>query len=318
MKKLISLVILAILDASFAFACDPCALNNMFNHEYGNTDNFNLGIQEQYTNLRKGRDDSFYSLKDGEIVRDFSTTQFSGMYQFEGGVGLGANLPFIVRTFDKVSNYRRDYSSDAGIGDATLILSYSKVFLNATNYKLFGSIFGGVKLPTGDTGSINDSLSSSSEKHHPISVTGSSSGRLLTFGTGSYDFPLGFQTAFVYSKIYMPVFFQYNVKTEGSFDYQFGNDLAGFVAPGYILYLEDEKSISLHSLLYFEFKGADKLHGERQALSSYSNVYVGPNLMFSLNSGYSADLSFLMRSTSEDNAIVAPDFRVRIGIVKQF
>lgn len=318
MNRILFTLFLIIFQPVVSLACDPCALNNMFNHEYGHEDSFSIGVQEQYTNLRKGNDKDFYALKEGEVVRDFSTTQVSAMYQFKNGLGVGANLPFIIRTFDEVVDYRRSFDSDAGIGDATLLLSYSHVFANTSEYKLIASVFSGIKLPTGDTGTIHDSLGDSLNKHHPISVPGTSSGRLLTYGSGSYDFPLGFQLGFLYSRVYVPMFFQYNVKTEGSFDYRFANDTTAFIAPGYIVYLADETAVSLHTLVYGEYKGADELRGERQALSSYSNVYVGPNVIVSLDSGYSIDLSVLSRTTSEDNAIVAPDLRVRLGIVKQF
>jgi len=319
-SKLASLIVFLTVFIKNTFACDPCSLNNLFNQEFGSRNRFSLGVQEQYTNLRKGNN-QFYSVRDGEIVRGFSTTQISALYSLAStGVGLALNVPFIVRGYDKVSDFKRSFNTDAGIGDGSIIVSLSGKVVDNNSYKLALSVFTGVKLPTGDTGTISALVTdANSTKHHVVTGSGgTSAGRLFAFGTGSVDFPIGMQAQMIADRMLMPVFSQYNFKTEGAYSYKFGNDVSSSISPGYLLFLEDDYTFSGHVMIYGEFKGSDKFKDSREALSAYSNIYVGPHLLFTKDANLSIDFSFLFRTTKEDNSIIAPDVRAKLGIVKSF
>ena len=314
---LLLLLLLNIFSASLVLACDPCALNNVIRNTADKDNQLVVGVQEQYTNFRKGNGNEFYSLKNGEIIRGFSTTQIGALYGLNKNLSLSLNLPYIVRYLDKVSNYRKETTSDAGIGDMSVLASYSDHLIDKADFKFSYAVFSGLKLPTGDTGSVSEVVESP-RKHHVISGLGGSAGRLFAFGTGSVDVPVGIDAQLLYGRIYFPNYLQYNFRNEGAHHYRFNNDLSYSLAPGYLLLLDDAYTFSTHALIYGENKGADTVRGMRQSSSSYSNLYVGPSFNLSLDSGFNGDIAVMFRTTAEDNSIVAPDMRIKFGISKRF
>jgi len=308
--------IVVFLIAELSNACDPCALYSALNVNQNTKGSLSLSIFEQLTTFEKGDQDAYYSLKDGERIKNFSTTQFNLSYGVTNDFSLQISVPFIIRHFDDVENFRAKSSTDSGLGDLSLLSQYSNSFSFLRDFKLISSVYFGIKLPTGDTGSLSREQTNKS-KHHPV-TGGVGAGRILTFGSGSIDFPLGGSVTIVKDKFIIPFGAQYTFRTQGSYDYRFDNDLYWYFNPGYLVYLIDDFSISVNGLLSGENKGADQDNGKRVALSSFSNVFFGPSISFTSQSNLGFDLSYQTRVTDKDFGIIVPEDRLRFALNYRF
>jgi hypothetical protein len=318
MNKILKLVLISIvlLKGGLSFACDPCALYSALNTGHNKEGAISLTLFEQLTSFEKGNEDEFYSLKNGERIKEFSTTQFNLNYGVSDHFSLQLSVPFIVRYLDEITNFRANSTTDAGFGDISLLAQYSDSFSLGEGFKLLPVVYGGVKLPTGDTGSLGEETSLST-KHHPV-TGGVGAGRILTFGSGSYDFPLGGSLTLVKDRIILPAGAQYTIRTEGKFDYQFANDLFWYTNPGYFVLLDDDFSVSVHAYLSGENKGADERDNERVSLSSFSNLFLGPSVGVTFKSNLSGELAYQVRLTDKDNGIIVPEDRLRLALSYQF
>ena len=319
MNKLIKIFIFllfVVVLAQESFACDPCALYSALNANKDQEGSFYLSVFEQLTSFEKGNGDSFYSLKNGERVKDYSTTQFNLSYGLTQNISLQLSVPFVVRSFDKVENFRSTSHADSGLGDISLLAQFSKSFSLEGEFKLIPAVYAGIKLPTGETGSLGEGTESSF-KHHVI--TGAAgAGRILTFGSGSYDFPLGGSFTAVKDRILLPAGAQYTIRTEGSFDYRFQNDLFWYTNPGYFVVLDDNYSVSVNAFLSGENKEADEKEGQRVSLSSFSNLFIGPSVSFTYGSNFSGEMAYQTRITDKDNGIIVPEDRLRLALSYRF
>lgn len=310
---------------SGAFACDPCALYNASRLQGHSAKTLTLSISEQYTDFDRAKDSVENSIRNGEFVRGFSTTQFSLSYDLSERFGVQATLPLVARRFDEVKQYRTSTKSDSGIGDATIAGTYSFLDYKSPDWMVISGITGGIKFPTGDTGVLEEvtteeadhPMSSSILRHHQIGST--SGGRALTFGTGAYDYILGLNLLSRYQRYLLLANTQYTLRTEGDFNYEFSNDFLCSVGTGYYFFLEHEFSVAGLLSVSGEFKGKDHLSEELVKGSDVSNIYVGPQLLLTLNEQMSAELSLDVRVTDEDrDATVVPEARVRASLSYRF
>lgn len=310
-------VFTSVVALSQSFACDPCALYSALNANQVKTGSIYLTMFEQLTTFEKGNEDAYYSLKNGEIIKEYSTTQFNLSYGVSESFTFQLSVPFVTRFYDKVENYKSRATSDAGFGDMTILTQYSETFSLDSGLKLIPSLYAGIKLPTGDTGSLGQDTAGTTSKHHTITgATGA--GRVLTFGSGSFDYPIGGSLTLNKDRIILPLGAQYTFRTTGSFDYRFQDDLFWYVNPGYFILLDDDYTVTLNGFLSGENKGADERNGERVSLSSFSNLFFGPSIGISLNSNFSGEIAFQKRLTDKDNGIIVPDNRFRLALGYRF
>ncbi len=314
LKILLTVFILGI--TGIANACDPCALYSALSSNHGSKGSFYLSAFEQYTTFEKGNSEDYYSIKNGERIKSYSTTQFNLSYGLTDHFSLQLSVPLITRHLDKIRNYRTDSTTDAGFGDLTLLSQFSDSYALSSDFKLITTVYAGIKLPTGDTGSLGADTESVT-KHH--SIAGNvGAGRILTFGTGSYDFPIGASWMLVKDRILLPFGTQYTFRTEGKFNYRFEDDLYWYVNPGYFVLLEDDYSLSLHLLLSGENKGADERNDQRVPLSSFSNLFLGPSIGFAMDNKLSLEFAVQTRVSEKDNSIIVPENRIRLALNYKF
>lgn len=308
-----------------AYACDPCSLYNASRLQGLVPDTFTFAVSEQNTSFDRPVGTPENSTRDGEYVREFSTTQFSGSYDFDQEVGFQITLPVITRIFDQFSNYRYDTKSDMGIGDISIIGRYSPLNYRKDDWSVVSGFTYGIKLPTGDTGTLGEVTGEVEEESHAHSalrhhtIASASGGRALTFGTGSIDYILGVNLFTRYQRVFLLTDAQYSIRTEGSFDYEFADDLVWSIGPGYYLSLEHDQSVAARLTLTGEFKGADRLEGEKVSGSKFSNIYLGPEVLFSLSNALSGQLGVDMRTTDDDaHSTVVPELRIRAALAYRF
>lgn len=304
-----------------SFACDPCSLYNVSRLLGTEKNSFTLSLSQQYTRFKSVKDE--LKPRDGEIGRDFNVSQLAFAYDFLDSLGIQFTLPLIYRNFDYYERFAAERESEFGIGDAVISGNFT-----ALNHKT-GSLLNlivfnfGVKLPTGDTGSLKnipDNQQNNNlifDKHHTVS--GALGGRALALGSGSIDYIFGMSSLNRYERYLLLGNFQYSHRTQGSFNYEFGNDFVWSIGPGYYVYVSEDHTIALRGALSGEYKEKDTFNNIRVDRSQINNTYLGPEIIISVSNSLIIDtgVDFLI-SDRGDSSLIVPAFRVRSGISYRF
>jgi hypothetical protein len=313
------------LQAKLVLACDPCSVFNSALLQGYVPNTFTFSVSEQNTNFDRANDLKENSIKDGELVRDFSTTQLSFAYDATDRFGIQLNLPFIIRRYDQIKQYRSSTETDSGIGDLSLLGRYSFINYKSREWALIANLQAGIKLPTGDTGVLEDvseeeggsTIEKSFFRNHSIAST--SGGRALTFGTGSTDYIAGLNMFARYQRFLILSSAQYTIRTEGDFNYEFADDFLWSLASGYYIFLEHDFTMAGLMSLSGEHKGLDSIDDQLVEGSKVSNLYLGPGLLLAINKKIGAELNFDFRVTDEDSgAAVVPETRIRASLSYRF
>ena len=285
-----------------------------------------MSVSEQFTSYE--RVDGERNLgRNTEVTESYSTTQLAVGYDFTERIGVQGNVPFIVRGFDRIRDYREDNGTESGLGDISLSLNALPFAHREGDTTALLSVAGGIKLPTGDSGAIDDTLTASSERvaladavaHHNIGATSGLGGRILSLGTGSTDYILatGFYGRFRRAMASANV--QYALRTEGDFDYRFNNELIVSAGPGYYLLLDDAYAVALQATLSAEVKDNDRLDGVEVPGSKVQNTYAGLAVLLSAMGRYSAEVGFeLPTDVEREDADIVPDYRLRTAFSVRF
>lgn len=312
------------LASSTALACDPCALYNASRLHDSEDGAISIAAFQQYTDYNTAKNLPKNSIRDGELVKSFSTTQLLVAYEATQDLGLQLNLPLVYRRFSELEKFKASSESEFGIGDATIGSNYTLYRENNPDWSIYSAASAAVKLPTGDTGSIKSSTTTVAEiqsgatatKHHAI--TGASGGRVLTLGSGSVDYILGTNAVARYKKLLLSGYAQYAIRTEGDFNYEFADDFLWAVAPGYFINLGHDHSVAAKLALSGESKNKDRLDGHKVIGSDFSNLYLGPEIQVTFGN-IATELGVDFRVSSEDrDATVVPELKVRAGFSYRF
>ncbi len=324
-------VLLAI-GAAPASACDICAI-------YTSVDiseiisGFRLGLAQQYTDFGTRMEDSVEVENPGEELQS-SITQILLGYNFGPEWGLQVNLPIIYRPYTRLEEDDLVSGSESGIGDLALLGRWVP-FRTVSERGLFRfSIFGGLKFPTGNSDplaeesepSIDDLIRgkflSSTASLGSAAHGGAASaihGHDLALGTGSYDGVVGGQLFMSWDRFFWTTSGQYTIRTEGSFDYRYANDLTFNAGPGYFAYLDHGWSVGLQAIISGETKGQDEFDGEALDDTAATYLFAGPAIRLAYGASLSAevggDIPFVRNETSLQ---IVPDYRIRGAIVWRF
>jgi hypothetical protein len=270
-----------------------------------------VGAQEQFNTYRvRGENDLRTTETDLELIRQLSVTQLSTTYNLSSQVAVQANVPIVVRNFDRFERFQKVRDTESGLGDASILSTYSPYPFNDVESRFFIAGVAGLKLPTGDTGSLTR-VASEGEEGADVRIQG----RGLTLGTGSVDLPLGVVTYGRQGRLQLFTSALYTFRSEGAADYRFANDLAWSFAPGWLFLLGEEESLAFSLVTSGEFKGSDHLDGELLPRTAVSNIYLGPELFYSLSSKVSVQLGVdLPIATDVGGAAVKPETRTRFAV----
>ena len=318
-------VMFVLITAIPALACDPCSLYSASRLQGHSAGAFTFALSEQYTDFERSGDVKDNSVRDGEFVRGFSTTQFSLAYDLSARAGVQIVLPLITRTVEQIDRYRSSTHSVSEMGDISLLASYALVDLREADWAFIVGSSAGVKFPSGDTGVLEDASDGADElltesyvfKHHPIGSA--TEGRALAFGSGSYDYIFGLDLLTRYQRVLLLSNAQYTLRTEGDFDYEFADDILGSIGGGYYFLLEHEFAMAGLVMLSSENKSNDHRAGQLVPASAVSNLYLGPELLVSINEVIGAQVGVDFRITDQDAGVsVVPSTRVRASVSYRF
>jgi hypothetical protein len=312
-----------------AAACDLCAVYAATESLEGHR-GIRAGVATQYTQYateqRNGHevDNEF-----GEHLYSSNTQLFLG-YQFNRRFGLQLNLPILVKSWRRVlEDGELQESTKGGIGDMALLasfLAYDAIFESGV---LRLTLLGGLELPTGDTDFLAEELDETDEPEQHVEgalhdaqhdeTESGIHGHDLTFGSGSVDGIVGGQLYWSYRRFFASTWAQYKITTEGAFEYEFANDLAWLVGPGYYLALEHDYTLGLQAALSGETKSNDSQQGEKLDDSAVTTIYVGPAFRFTSGLNLSAELEAGIPVVRNNTSLqIVPDFRLRGALVWRF
>lgn len=219
--------------------------------------------------------------------------------------------------------------ANAGWIVATLLAGLETVF-NLT-------LFGGLKLPSGDASALREEVA---EQDETVAIIGERlaahetggddseasgiHGHDLALGSGSVDGVLGARVFGSWDRLFFSAAVQYMLRTEGSFNYQYADDLAWRGGPGVFLLTGHQLSSQPYSLraravLSGETKGKDRLGGAKVDDTAITSLYVGPGFVFTwgphLAADFEVDIPVVLNNTSLQ---IVPSYRLRGGLVWRF
>jgi len=307
-----------------SYACDPCGLHNSVQvpgiintlRSTGlQSGAVTVGAQQQLSTFNvRNENDLRTTQSDLELIKSLSVTQMSLGYNVSDTVAAQMNIPFIIRNYDRFQRFQKVNDSEAGFGDMSLTGTYSPYSYNDLDSRFFVAAVAGAKLPTGDTGSLTRVATDD-----PATADQRIQGRGLTLGTGSVDVPLGLVSYARTGRVVAFTSAQYTIRGEGAADYRFANDLLWTATPGYLFLLGEEESLSVSVVLSGEYKGDDRLNGAALTKTSANNLYLGPELFYSMTNRMSVQLALdLPVSLDVGGAAVKPETRSRLAVSFSF
>jgi hypothetical protein len=112
---------------------------------------------------------------------------------------------------------------------------------------------------------------------------------------------------------------QYAIRSEGSFNHQYANDLTWSGGPGAYLVLADDYTVALQGLVSGETKGKDTFSGVDDGDSAETLVYVGPQVNITWKGKLSAQIGVdLPVSIYNSGTQVVSDYRLRAAVTWRF
>lgn len=310
MKIFVSAV-LAAACAQPVLACDFCAVYSATEAQGNSGKGFFAGIAEQYTYFDTFQSDGRNQPNpDAEHLNSLISQAFVG-YNINNRFGLQFNLPVIYREWSAMpEGGGRVHGSEVGLGDALLVGNIRLFKKRTIDYTFNWNGMAGVKFPTGNSHFLKPDLDG---------ITAGIGGHDLALGTGSYDGVVGTEIFLRWKKFFGTAGTQYNIRSEGTFGYQFANELGWNGGPGVYLALKDEYTLSLQAVVSGEYKKEDTIHGVATDDTAITSVFLGPQINFTwgsdLSANVGADLPVSIKSSGDQ---IVPTLRLRAAVTWRF
>jgi hypothetical protein len=307
--------------ASLAFipilpACDLCAVYNADAARGKGNAGFHLAIAEQFSHSGTLQHDSQEIHDSTGQYRDSSITSLILGYNFTPRWGVSLNIPYIHRSFKRAEGFEVERGTESGLGDLTLIGRWLALHKTEHEFSYSLTVLGGVEFPTGDPDRLREEVN---EVEIPGAPPSGVHGNDLALGSGSYDGIAGLSGSVGWRRFLFTADAQYFIRSQGEFDYQFGNELSVSGGPGFFILFDETKTLLLQGFFSYETKGRDSIDGDKRDDGISSAWYAGPALIFTWGERFSAtlNLDIPLRITNHEFQTV-PDYRARAGIAWHF
>ncbi len=333
-RLIVPLVVLAVGPIRLARACDVCAIYTA-TEQRESREGVRVGVAEQFTRFTRLKDDGKTIDNPGEHLNS-SITQLILGYDFASRYGLQLTLPIIDRHFRRREAGVITSGNETGIGDMSLI-GIIRPFSRATEASvLFTSLFGGLKFPTGSADRLREEAEGSDvhegdghdaglretrASHHeaeddgPIGVHGHD----LALGSGSVDGIIGGTFFTSWQRLFWTTSVQYSMRTKGSFDYRYANEVTWSGGPGLYPYLTHEWTVAVTALASGEHKWLDEQNGQEADDTGITAVYMGPAVSLTWGTRLAADLAVDFPILQDNTSVqIVPDYRLRAGFSWRF
>lgn len=299
-----------------ARACDVCAIYSGTEHREARS-GWWLGVAEQYSRFATLKNDGEEVENPGERLHS-SITQLLLGYNLTPRFGVQLNLPIITRQFRRLEEGVLTSGDETGPGDLSLLGVLRPYSLATEESVLRVSLLGGLKLPSGSADRLREELAEDDNGHEDGDESGVH-GHDLALGSGSVDGVIGGRFFASWRRFFLTTAVQYAIRTEGSIDYRYANDLTWQGGPGVFAVATQEYTLALQAVVAGEHKGKDTLDGEEADDTAITAVYLGPGITFTWGDSLGADLTADLPVLQDNSALqLVPDFRLRGGVTWHF
>lgn len=333
-----AIISISLLIPSASYACDLCAIYTSIDSQKTKEGAFRLGLAQQFTEYGKIQNEGKKVNNESHQRMNSSITQILASYDVSNEFGLQLNLPYINRSYKRVTDGTNTESgTEAGLGDLSIIGRYNAINYSEGELIAIGQVILGVKLPTGDSDllkheSHNDThdpiideeedhhgMIDAHEGHHHEQIENAVHDHDLALGSGSIDFPIGVNFLLEKGRAFLRGGATYTARTEGDHDYRFADDLMWDFGPGYFVHLDHESFVAARVLLSGEHKGNDKgsdgIHGD----TSISTLFLGPQIKARVSESLFIDINWDLPLEIDNSGTQAvASYRLRGGLVYRF
>ena len=220
MKTLTPLFVLATINTLTSSACDLCSVYSA-NEAHGDlVKGFYSGVAEQFTHFGTMQQDGGKVPNEAGQQMNSSITQLMIGYNVHERFGFQLNLPVIHRSFKRAEDLEIDRGTVSGIGDMSLLGRACLYRNDDNNLTVAWNVLGGVKLPTGDSGRLQEEVDELTAP--PLSPGGIESGihgHDLALGSGSVDYVVGTSLFARYKRVFVSANIQYAIRRKGVFSF---------------------------------------------------------------------------------------------------
>jgi hypothetical protein len=235
-------------------------------------------------------------------------------YNFTERLGVQFNAPLIYRQFRRPVAGSVEEGSVSGLGDVSLLATYEALRFEKKHSTFAWSLLAGVKFPTGSTSRLREETVETQD-----ATASGIHGHDLTLGSGSYDGIVGTSLYGRRGRVFVAGSVQYAIRSAGSYDYRFANDLVWSAAPGLLVLLTDNYTLSIEANVSGETKGWDQFRGAPAEDTAITAVYLGPQVVFTWRDKLSAQLGLDFPVLLDNTSLqIVPDYRIRAGLTWHF
>ncbi len=278
-----------------------------------------LGIGYQFTNQKSDIRPAGAGNAPGQYL-DSHITQIYARYELSEDFGLQLNMPLIYRDYRRIQDGVRDSGSESGLGDISLLATYIPYKQVSPDSQFAIELLGGVKLPTGDSDPLAEERAEAENffRHGSLSSNSTSLifGDDIALGSGSYDFVFGGQVFYAQDIFFLLASAQYSLRQEGDYEFQYGDAFFFDFGPGLRFELPENGFYSLRLNFSGETKDDDEIIGRTINDSSETTLFLGPELLFSLDDSWHLTLAAdfpVERDSSVDQVVPHHRFRTAIS-----
>jgi hypothetical protein len=291
-----------------AFACDYCGIYTPLIVREHQAKSVELGIREDLLGYSKTKRDGDDVESLGNQNQKINLTELTAQYAFTNRFSILTAVPIINQSVKRKVDGQFETYNDTNIGDVAI---YSDIVLARRGLRGGGMLqwdfFAGFKVPSGNT----DPLSEPAEQRW--SQTGMYGGAVSP-GSGSFDFPLATGIRSEFNSWLVDATIQYNLRTEGDLNYQYGNDLRWNLGAGRRFYEDTDFSFDAQFFLSGLSKDQDTQNGSTIVDSGQSYLAVGPRVDLTFENRYLVYVRIdAPVSYDNDGLQTLQDHRVQIG-----
>jgi len=313
-------------------ACDLCAIYRATNTRGESTAGFLLTVSEAYIPYNNLQFDGHpYNQVPlfNEAYMNSSITHIVPTYNFSELFGVSLNLPIEYKPYKLVqlvpgqAEPFEESGTSSGFGDMSLIGRLTPLRISEMKYSIVGSLFAGVKFPTGNPEQLELEVQQEEElqaefgpgHNHPI---GGIHRHDLTLGSGSFDGIFGAALTVRWDRWFLGMQGQYYLRTE-ALDYQFGNETMASGGPGAYILLDPRATLSLQLNASWGSMEPDTVIGIENTETGWRGWFLGPQLNFTFRQHFSANAGVDIPIVIDNNGFQSvPSFRFHGGLSWKF
>lgn len=347
---------LVAMPAAVGEACDICAIYTGSLMREAKTGAY-LAVSEQYSNFDDvqldGRD---VPNTDDEWMRS-SITQVVLGYQFLPELAVQLNLPLISREYRRLEDGVPTRGDVGGAGDLSFVARYVPVSRAVGPVLVRAELLAGLKLPSGDSDLLAEERGGHGEdpddghgddhgedhgdghahaavarraaivsapvdrvaRHDGEAHAGAVHGHDLALGSGSVDGLFGANAYADWKRLFVISWFQYMLRGDGDFGYEYADDVRWEVAPGFYVLTEHSWTAAVRAVLSGEHKGRDHQDGALVHDTKLDAVYAGPGVSMTWSDALAADfVADLPIDQETSGRQIVIDYRIRAGLSWRF